>query len=78
MAEKGKKKKWYETWWGLLWTLALVDANPGRGLQVFMDVDKELHGLADMPEDESVWKPAKSYKPRRASSCPAGAANCKI
>ena len=42
---KNKKKKWYETWWGLLWTLAIVDARPGRGIQTFMEVDRELNDL---------------------------------
>jgi hypothetical protein len=45
------KKKWYETWWGLLWTLAIVDANPGRGLQTFMEVDRELNDLSEISED---------------------------
>ena len=40
-----KKKKWNETWWGFLWVLAIVDANPGRGLRVFMEVDEELKNL---------------------------------
>jgi|GEM_PF-5702816 len=45
------KKKWYETWWGLLWTLAIVDANPGRGMQMFMEVDRELNHLSAVSED---------------------------
>ncbi len=40
-----KKKKWYETWWGTLWTLATLDANPGSGLRAFMELDKELEDL---------------------------------
>ncbi len=44
--KKDKKKKWYETWWGLLWTLAIVDAAPARGLQTFMEVDRELNDLS--------------------------------
>ncbi|MDH4205457.1 MAG: hypothetical protein OEV45_08010 [Desulfobacteraceae bacterium] len=43
---KNTKKKWYETWWGLLWTLAIVDASPGRGIQAFMEVDRELKDLS--------------------------------
>ena len=39
------KKKWYETWWGLLWTLAIVDASPGRGVQTFLEFDRELDDL---------------------------------
>lgn len=49
--EKNTKKKWYETWWGLLWTLAIVDANPGRGIQTFMEVDRELNDLSEVSED---------------------------
>jgi hypothetical protein len=45
------KKKWYETWWGLLWTLAIVDARPGRGIQTFMEVDRELNDLSEVSED---------------------------
>jgi hypothetical protein len=49
--KKHKKKKWYDTWWGLLWTLAIVDANPGRGIQTFMEVDRELNDLSEVRED---------------------------
>ena len=49
--EKNTKKKWYDTWWGLLWTLAIVDANPGRGIQTFMEVDRELNNLSEVTED---------------------------
>jgi len=48
--EKNTEKKWYETWWGLLWTLAIVDANPGRGIQTFMEVDRELNNLSEVSE----------------------------
>jgi hypothetical protein len=49
--KKTTKKKWYDTWWGLLWTLALVDATPGRGIQTFMEVDRELNDLSEVSED---------------------------
>lgn len=49
--QKPTKKKWYETWWGLLWTLAIVDATPGRGIQTFMEVDRELNDLSEVTED---------------------------
>jgi hypothetical protein len=48
---KDKKKKWYDTWWGLLWTLAIVDAAPGRGLQTFMEVDRELNDLSEVSQE---------------------------
>ena len=54
--EKNTKKKWYDTWWGLLWTLAIVDANPGRGIQTFMEVDRELNNLTEVTEDASEPK----------------------
>ena len=61
-------KKWYETWWGLLWTLAIVDAHPGRGLRVFMEVDKELSELPEYKNEASVCeatqpKASKSIAP---------------
>ncbi|MBW2603723.1 MAG: hypothetical protein JRE28_05330 [Deltaproteobacteria bacterium] len=43
--KKNTRKKWYDTWWGLLWTLAIVDASPGRGIQTFMEFDRELNDL---------------------------------
>jgi len=49
--QKNTKKKWYETWWGLLWTLAIVDASPGRGIQTFMEFDRELNDLSEVTED---------------------------
>ena len=52
-------KKWYETWWGLLWTLAIVDAHPGRGVRVFMELDKELSELPEFKSEESVCEPAR-------------------
>jgi len=52
-------KKWYETWGGLLWTSALADANPGRGLRVFMDLDKELGEPPEFGTEDSVCKPTR-------------------
>ena len=65
-----KKKKWYDTWWGLLWTLALVDANPGRGLQAFMEMDE---ALKDLPVEESfAGEPAQSRRKEKIELCPEG------
>jgi hypothetical protein len=60
-------KKWYDTWWGLLWTLALVDANPGRGLQTFIEVNKELEKLPEIQEDES---PKEAQRPKAPKPIP--------
>ena len=57
-SKKNKKKKWYETWWGLLWTLAIVDASPGRGLQTFMEVDRELSDLSEVGQEVCDRKPS--------------------
>ena len=49
--DKNKKKKWYENWWGILWTLAWVDASPGRNVRAFMLMDKEMESLPDFDDD---------------------------
>ena len=54
-------KKWYETWWGHLWTLAIVDAHPGHGIRVFMKVDKEL---GELPEFKNEASDCKSTRPK--------------
>ncbi len=78
MVDKKRKKKWSETWWGLLWTLAMVEANPGRGIRVFMEVDKDLENLTVMDDNHPGRKPSRPTKPKRITPCPAGAANCEI
>ena len=78
MSDKKRKKKWSETWWGLLWTLAMVEANPGRGLRVFMEVDKDFEDLAKVEDKRPVWKPSISTKPKPIAPCPGGATTCKI
>jgi len=47
--EENKKKKWYDTWWGLLWTLAIVDMSPGCSVRRFIEMDNQLR---DLKEDE--------------------------
>lgn len=78
MAGKNTKKKWSETWWGLLWTLAMVEANPGRGLRVFMEVDKDFEDLAKLEDQRAVRNPSRPTKPKRTIPCPAGASTCEI
>ena len=76
-ADMGKTKKWYETWWGALWTLALVDANPGRGVSVFMEVDKAMADLPLASHESSAGEPARSKTDEAPDSCPAAtAATC--
>jgi hypothetical protein len=67
--EKKTKKKWYDTWWGLLWTLAIVDANPGRGIQTFMEVDRELKDLSEVAEDVRDKKLSPCIDPAMGESC---------
>jgi hypothetical protein len=78
MADIKRKKKWSETWWGLLWTLAMVDANPGRGLRVFMEVDKDFEELAREEARRPVRNTSRSTKPEKIARCPAGATTCEI
>ena len=44
MDKNAPEKKWYNTWWGALWALAMVEANPGRGLRIFMEMDEDFKG----------------------------------
>jgi hypothetical protein len=78
MADNKRKKKWSETWWGLLWTLAMVEANPGRGLRVFMEVDKDFEDLAKVEDQHPVRNSSRATKPKRITRCPAGVTTCKI
>jgi hypothetical protein len=52
MEKKKKKKKWYDTWWGLLYTLVIVDGNPGRGFHRFIEMD-QAWGDLEREEDGS-------------------------
>ena len=71
------KKKWYDTWWGLLWTLAVVDAIPGRGLQAFMELDAEMKELPEFQEETASESQAPGNARKGAISCPADAsADC--
>ena len=67
--KKNKKKKWYDTWWGLLWTLAIVDAVPGRGLQTFMEVDRELNDLSEVNPEVCDRKPSPCIGGLVTESC---------
>ncbi len=78
MTEIKKKKKWYDTWWGLLWTLAIIDASPGQGLQVFMEVDKDMRDLK-IEDDKPSRKPLRSKEKRPINISPSTVpAHCKI
>jgi len=72
-----KKKKWYDTWWGLLWTLALVDAYPGQGIRAFMEMDE---ALKDLPVEESFAPEHAGYgRKEKTEPCPEGApVACRI
>jgi len=79
MMKNSKKKKWHDTWWGLLWTLAIVDANPGRGLRVFMEVDKDMEDLTDFHDGLPVRKPSWPKERKRTRPWPAEAPSyCRI
>ncbi len=72
-----EKKKWYDAWWGLLYTLAIVDGNPGRGLRRFMEMDRVL-GETDGEENGSIRGSFRSSERTDPNPCPATSpANCK-
>ena len=67
-----EKKKWYDTWWGSLWALAVIDGNPGRGMRAFMEVDEALQDMVVEEETESRDAVGlEEGKPNRP--CPSGA-----
>lgn len=68
----GEKKKWYDTWWGSLWTLAMIDANPGRGIRTFMEIDEALKDMV-VEEETAVDKAAELGKDKPRKPCPSGA-----
>lgn len=72
-----QKKKWYDTWWGLLYTLAIVDGNPGRGFRRFMEMDR----LMGRPDEEKNGPTRGSFQPvERADTNPClntSPADCK-
>lgn len=65
-----KKKKWYDTWWGALWILAIMDANPGRGLKVFMEVDRALQNLPEFSGENSVEEGSYQKEAKPITPCP--------
>jgi hypothetical protein len=73
MANKmAEKKKWYDTWWGSLWTLAMIDANPGRGMRTFMEVDEALQDMV-VEDEPAVNNAAEPKEGKRREPCPSGA-----
>jgi hypothetical protein len=78
MATQIKKKKWYDTWWGALWALAIIDGNPGRGVQAFMEVDEALSDL-DIEKESVVFSSSHAKTKNEANPCHTGAsAHCEI
>jgi hypothetical protein len=67
------KKKWYDSWWGLLWTLALVDASPGRGVQMFMAVDEGHKHLPEFENGPEAVEQDPVKEPKTITPCPAAA-----
>jgi len=79
MAEIKKKKKWYDSWWGALWALAVIDGSPGRSVRAFMEVDEALRDL-DVEGESAVAVNEFSHANTNSKTdpCPAGSsAYCK-
>ena len=73
-----KKKKWYDSWWGALWALAVIDGVPGRSLRTFMEVDEALSDL-DVEEGRKFIASPRINTQKTTNPCPAGSsANCEI
>lgn len=78
MTEKMKKKKWYDTWWGALWALAIIDGGPGRSVRTFMEVDEALSDL-DVEEERVVFSSSHANAKNATNPCPTGSsAHCEI
>ena len=56
----------------------MVEANPGRGLRLFMEVDKDFEELAKVEDQRPVRNSSLSTEPKRITRCPAGVTNCEI
>ena len=68
---ENKKKKWYDTWWGALWALAIIDGNPGRSVRAFMEVDEALSDL-DVEEERTVFPSSHADTKNTTTPCPTG------
>lgn len=66
-----EKKKWYDTWWGALWVLTIIDGSPGRSLRAFMEVDQALSDL-EMEEERVVFSSLPANTHNGDNSCSAG------
>jgi hypothetical protein len=78
MEKKKKKKKWYDSWWGALYTLAIVDGNPGRGFRRFMEMDRVM-GDSERNVNGSIPEPIRPHQRKDPDSCPTTSpANCEI
>ena len=63
------QKKWYESWWGALYTLAIVDGNPGRGFRRFMEMDRVM-GDSERNENGLTLGPTQPNQRKDSDSCP--------
>ena len=73
-----KKKKWYDSWWGALWALAIIDGGPGRSLRTFMEVEEALSDL-DVEEGRAVISSSHANAKNTTNPCPAdSSAPCEI
>jgi hypothetical protein len=63
------QKKWYDSWWGALYTLAIVDGNPGRGFRRFMEMDRVM-GDSQRNEDGSTLEPIGPPSMKRSRLVP--------
>lgn len=79
MAEKKKNKKWYDTWWGLLWTLAIVEGSPGYSVRRFIEMDNQMKNLTELEDKLSVREPPRSNTRKVTHPCPEPtSATCRI
>jgi len=71
------QKKWYDSWWGALYTLAIVDGNPGRGFRRFMEMDRVM-GDSGRNENGSTLEPIRPHQRKDPDSClTTSPANCE-
>ncbi|UCH20193.1 MAG: hypothetical protein JSU83_16745 [Deltaproteobacteria bacterium] len=77
MVEKMKKIKWYDTWWGALWALAIIDGSLGRSVRAFTEVDEALRDL-DAEGESAVNESSHADTNSTVDPCPTGSsAYCK-
>ena len=62
------QKKWYDSWWGALYTLAIVDGNPGRGFRRFIEMDRVM-GDSQRNENGSTLLPIRPLQKKDSDEC---------